>query len=480
MRKRTRLFDWRLLPHSDVSAQSAAKHPYARFSDDHSANIKAVPSCCGAALAVDNGAKNTSLAGKIRKIGHNALYVALAAALSSSLMPASALAEGQISELADVRASATVPVIDVAVSLSPEADGGGLLMDNADADAGIDVNHLSEMGSIAGEVSFDNNSNTSVRLARIESDATSLNTYFTGTSANIASFKLGSYDELSWSPASGAKTVYELATSDAADPSAGMIVPLGGTSSATLSLDVSGLSATSSAREAAKDPASARDLMSLTWVFEAAQTSYEQPGGIRDQIEALPVRNSTSYVRIDNREYYKFDTKEYGGHKYALMAVTTYSISGRRGANKTVDALRGDLPAAAQEIYENDIPSVKNFVVTSASIGGSDWCGSGPSGGSAGQIVDLSNSPVFFLYPRGATETTTYDRWLWTCYSDIDPYFDRKLLWTANVYAPLNWQVNGNPVAIGNYSDYLDRSHIEGNAIKYDLYQKALFWVIVR
>ena len=185
-------------------------------------------------------------------------------------MPAQALAEGQISELADVRASATVPVIDVAVSLSPEADGGGLLMDNADADAGIDVNHLSEMGSIAGEVSFDNNSNTSVRLARIESDATSLNSYFTGTSGNIASFKLGSYDELSWSPASGAKTVYELAASDAADPSAGMIVPLGGASSATLSLDVSGLSATSSAREAAKDPASARDLMSLTWVFEAA------------------------------------------------------------------------------------------------------------------------------------------------------------------------------------------------------------------
>jgi len=149
-------------------------------------------------------------------------------------MPAQALAEGQISELADVRASATVPVIDVAVSLSPEADGGGLLMDNADADAGIDVNHLSEMGSIAGEVSFDNNSNTSVRLARIESDATSLNSYFTGTSGDIASFKLGSYDELSWSPTAGAKTVYELTASDAADPSAGMVVPLGGASSATL------------------------------------------------------------------------------------------------------------------------------------------------------------------------------------------------------------------------------------------------------
>ena len=231
-----------------------------------------------------------------------------------------------------MRASATVPVIDVAVSLSPEADGG-LLMDNADASAGIDVNHLSEMGSITGEVSFDNNSNTSVRLARIESDATSLNSYFTGTSGDIASFKLGSYDELSWSPASGAKTVYELAASDAADPSAGMIVPLGGASSATLSLDVSGLSATSSAREAAKDPASARDLMSLTWVFEAAQTPYEQPGGIRDQI--ADIKKMCAKLRKTGKELITLTKSIFIGlfiTRYNGNIVTCYQMNEKKAA----------------------------------------------------------------------------------------------------------------------------------------------------
>ena len=284
-------------------------------------------------------------------------------------MPASALAEGQISELADVRASATVPVIDVAVSLSPEADGGGLLMDNADADAGIDVNHLSEMGSIAGEVSFDNNSNTSVRLARIESDATSLNTYFTGTSANIASFKLGSYDELSWSPASGAKTVYELAASDAADPSAGMIVPLGGASSATLSLDVSGLSATSSAREAAKDPASARDLMSLTWVFEAAQTPYEQPGGIRDQIADI-TPNTLSTVTINGVEYYVIDKTEYNGNSYACLFSKSCPIIYHHSHIANTNTHEPNIKGLLQDFYASGkLGSVEEFIVTARQIG---------------------------------------------------------------------------------------------------------------
>ena len=303
---------------------------------------------------------------------HNALYVALAAALSTSLTPASALAEGQISELADVRASATVPVIDVAVSLSPEADGGGLLMDNADADAGIDVNHLSEMGSIAGEVSFDNNSNTSVRLARIESDATSLNSYFTGTSGNIASFKLGSYDELSWSPASGAKTVYELATSDAADPSAGMIVPLGGTSSATLSLDVSGLSATSSAREAAKDPASARDLMSLTWVFEAAQTPYEQPGGIRDQIADI-TPNTLSTVTINGAGYYVVDKVDKDGHRYACLLKQSSGTQIPYTENIFISRLGERVHQVCREWYDKSVSEVKEFIVTPRTVGDTKW-----------------------------------------------------------------------------------------------------------
>ena len=287
-------------------------------------------------------------------------------------MPASALAEGQISELADVRASATVPVIDVAVSLSPEADGGGLLMDNADASAGIDVNHLSEMGSIAGEVSFDNNSNTSVRLARIESDATSLNSYFTGTSGDIASFKMGSYDELSWSPQSGAKTVYELTASDAADPSAGMVIPWAGSDTATLSLNVSGLTATSSAREAAKDPASARDLMSLTWVFEAAQTTYEQPGGIRDQIAAI-TPNTTATVEIGGKAFYVLDKMSANGHNYALLfgnyvtekKVTFPDYQNVSAFNSGNEALHNELDTTLRDI--------KPYVVTGGSIGDGKW-----------------------------------------------------------------------------------------------------------